>query len=224
MSDDSTKVLLIEDNPGDVRLIRELLKEAYGVSFSLECVDRLSAGLELLGQGAIDIVLLDLGLPDSQGFDTFIRVHSSVPQVPIVILSGLADEALAAQAVREGTQDYLIKGQVDSNLLGCSLRYAIERKQAEETLRQSEENFRALAENASDGIIITSADGGIVYANKQASEITGRTVDELVQTDTKKLAFPGRLQELVRRHKESWRENLGPAAMRLLLFRKMAES
>ena len=171
---DSIKVLLIEDNPGDVRLIRELLKEAKGVSFSLECVDRLSTGLERLGQGAINIVLLDLGLPDSQGLDTFIRVHSSVPQVPIVILSGLTDEVLAAQAVREGAQDYLIKGQVDSNLLRRSLRYAIERK-------ESEERFRIILDNASDGILVADLEAQRFYiGNKAICQVLGYSLEEIM--------------------------------------------
>jgi signal transduction histidine kinase len=142
----SIRVLLIEDNPGDARLIRELLAKEKGGSFRLECVDRLSAGIERLAGGNIDVVLLDLGLPESQGFDTFIRVHNSVPQVPIVILSGLSDEELAAKAVREGAQDYLVKGTVDSNLLGRCLRYAIERKQAEEDLKKKGQEIRDMTQ------------------------------------------------------------------------------
>ena len=85
----SIKILLIEDNPGDARLIRELLVEEKGGAFHLECVDRLSVGIERLTSGKVDVVLLDLGLPDSQGFDTFTKVHNSVPKIPLVILSGL---------------------------------------------------------------------------------------------------------------------------------------
>ena len=140
----STRVLLIEDNPGDARLIRELLSEEKGGSFRLECVDRLSAGIERLTNGKVDIVLLDLGLPDSQGFDTFVKVHNLVPQVPIVILSGLTDEALAAKSVREGAQDYLIKGHVDSCLLGHSLSYAIERKWVEVELEKHRDYLEEL--------------------------------------------------------------------------------
>ena len=143
---DSIKVLLIEDNPGDARLIRELLAEEKGGSFRLECTDRLSAGIECLASTKVDVVLLDLGLPDSQGFATFINVHNSVPQIPIVVLSGLTDEELAAKAVREGAQDYLVKGHVDSNLLGRSLRYAIERKQAEEDLKKKSEEIRNMTQ------------------------------------------------------------------------------
>ncbi len=143
---DSVKVLLMEDNPGDARLIRELLAEGKGGSFRLESVDRLSAGIERLASGKVDVVLLDLGLPDSQGFDTFIKVHNSVPQIPIVILSGLTDEELAAKTVRDGAQDYLVKGHVDSNLLGRSLRYAIERKRGEVELQKYRDHLEELVE------------------------------------------------------------------------------
>ena len=143
---DSVKVLLIEDNPGDARLIRELLAEKKGGSFRLECTDRLSAAIERLASGKVDVILLDLGLPDSQGFDTFIKVHNSVPQIPIVILSGLTDEELAAKTVRDGAQDYLVKGHTDSNLLGRSLRYAIERKQAEVELQKHRDHLEELVE------------------------------------------------------------------------------
>jgi signal transduction histidine kinase len=140
----STRVLLIEDNPGDARLIRELLAEAKGSSFRVEVVNYLSTGIDRLVRAEADIVLLDLGLPDSQGFDTFIKVHNLVPQVPIVILSGLTDEELAAKAVSEGAQDYLVKGHVDSNLLGRSLRYAIERKRAEVELQKYRDHLEEL--------------------------------------------------------------------------------
>ena len=125
------KVLLIEDNPGDTRLIKEMLAQARGVIFDLECADRLSAGLKRIGGGGIDIVLLDLSLPDNHGFDTFMEVQAKAPDVPIIVMSGQDDEELAVKAVQEGAQDYLVKGQVDSNLLVRSIRYAIERQRAE---------------------------------------------------------------------------------------------
>ena len=136
MSDTPATVLLIEDNPGDARLIRELLTEGGGVRFQLECVDRLSTGLGRLVEGGIDIVLLDLGLPDSQGLDTLHRVIAEVPEVPItVVLTGTDDEELAVQAVRAGAQDYLIKGQIENNLLVRAMRYAMERYQLQVVLR-----------------------------------------------------------------------------------------
>jgi signal transduction histidine kinase len=153
---DAVTVLLIEDNPGDARLIRELLSEEKGGSFRLEYADRLSLGIERLASGKVDIVLLDLGLPDSQGFDTFIKVHNSVPQVPVVILSGLTDEELAAKAVREGAQDYLVKGHVDSDLLGRSLRYAIERKRVEVELQKYRDHLEELVEQRTNELVVVN--------------------------------------------------------------------
>jgi len=140
------RVLLIEDNPGDARLIREMLAEARGGLFDLECADRLSTGLERLAAGGIDVVLLDLGLPDGQGLDTFVRAHTQAPDVPFVVLTGLDDEALAVQAVEAGAQDYLVKGQVDSTPLGRALHHAIERKRAEQALKEYSERLEEMVE------------------------------------------------------------------------------
>jgi len=131
MDDKPIKVLVIEDNPGDTRLIEEMLTQAREVLFNFECVDRLHTGLQRLAQGRIDVVLLDLGLPDSQGLETLAKAHAQTPQVPIVVLTGLYDQALGVRAVREGAQDYLVKGQVDSDWLEHSILYAIERKKGE---------------------------------------------------------------------------------------------
>jgi signal transduction histidine kinase len=130
------EILLVEDNPGDARLLRETLVDARLAQFELTHVDRLAAGLERLAGGGIDVVLLDLSLPDSQGLDTFAQAYAHAPDVPIVVLTGLNDAELAATAVRKGAQDYLVKGQLDGNLLARSLRYAIERKQAEDEIRK----------------------------------------------------------------------------------------
>ena len=140
MRDNLFKVLLVEDNPGDVRLIGEMLAEVKGARFELQYAGRLSTGLERLAAGGIDVVLLDLSLPDSQGLDTFARVQAQAPQVPVIVLTGLDDEALAIKAVREGAQDYLVKGQVDSHLLGRAIRYALERARLyQETVRRLKE-------------------------------------------------------------------------------------
>jgi len=125
---------LIEDNPRDARLIDELLTEARNTPFILAWHDRLNAGLQWLTKYAADVVLLDLGLSDSQGPDTYAKVHAQFPRMPIVVLSGLHDESVAVKAVRDGAQDYLVKGQIDGRLMARSLRYAIERKNAEEEL------------------------------------------------------------------------------------------
>jgi signal transduction histidine kinase len=146
MAEKQIKVLLVEDNPGDVRLIQEMLSESRDFSFDLECADRLSPGLERLDASGIDVILLDLGLPDSLGLDTFTRVRDQAPQVPIVMLTNLDDKTLAVEAVKEGAQDYLIKGQVDNSLLVRSIQYAIERKRAEESLKKAHEELEIRVE------------------------------------------------------------------------------
>jgi len=147
VNDKAIKVLLIEDNPGDTRLIREMLKEAGAAQLELVCTDRLSTGLERLAEGGIDVILLDLELPGSQGLDTLGKVLAEPPEAPvIVVLTGLDDEALAIQAVREGAQDYLVKGQVDGNLLVRAMHYAIERKRAEEELKEYSERLEEMVE------------------------------------------------------------------------------
>jgi len=115
-----------------------MLAKARGVLFELECVNRLSTGLERLAEGGIGLVLLDLSLPDSQGPDTFSKTYAQAPHVPIIVLTGLDDEGVAVHAVGKGAQDYLVKGQVDSNLLLRAMRYAIGRKEAEETQAKRE--------------------------------------------------------------------------------------
>ncbi len=180
MDSKTIRVLLIEDNPGDARLIREILAEAKGNQFEFERADRLSTGLECLAAGGVDVVLLDLGLPDSVGFDTFARVYVQVLEAPIIVLTGLADESLAVKAVREGAQDYLVKGQVDSDLLSRTIRYAIERKRAEEELRNSEERFRDLYENAPSAYFSVGVDGVICKCNRRAGELLRCAVEELV--------------------------------------------
>ncbi len=142
MSNGTVRILLVEDNPGDARLIREMLAESQEPRFAIDWVTLLSAGLERLAGDGIDLVLLDLGLPDSRGLDTFVRAYAQAPQVPFVVLSGLSDETVALSAVRAGAQDYLVKGQTDGDLLLRAIRYATERKKAEEDLRRANEELR----------------------------------------------------------------------------------
>lgn len=139
------KLLLIEDNPGDARLLREMLAEAKA-PFEMEWVQTLSSGMERLANGNIDLVVLDLHLPDSQGLETFTELHGRVPEVPVVVMSGLADENVAMEALKKGAQDYFIKGQVDSDLLARSLQFALARyKLQSQVLRRAEETIHHLA-------------------------------------------------------------------------------
>jgi Flp pilus assembly CpaE family ATPase len=122
------QVLLIEDNPGDAQLVREMLSESLGVRFSVEWVQTLQAGRARLGLGEVDAVLLDLSLPDSQGLGGLTAVRSAAPNVPVVIMTGFANQDIAQQAVRLGAQDYLIKGEISGDALARILRYAILRQ------------------------------------------------------------------------------------------------
>jgi signal transduction histidine kinase len=133
MNGNTVRILLIEDNRGDARLIREALAETGSQSFHLEHVETLGDGRERLKKGDINFVLLDLSLPDSHGIETFIRLHAHMREIPIVIMSGMDDETLALEAVQKGAQDYLVKGQTDGKLLYRVIRYALERKRLEQT-------------------------------------------------------------------------------------------
>ncbi len=135
MSNKRFRVLLIEDRVVDVRVIRAALAKGRDVTFDVVCCERLSQGLQHLAAGGIDVILLDLGLPDSQGFETFMQVYTQEPDVPIIVLTASDDDALAIQAVQAGAQDYLVKGRVDWNLLVRSIRYAVERHRMYTLLR-----------------------------------------------------------------------------------------
>jgi sigma-B regulation protein RsbU (phosphoserine phosphatase) len=136
-------VLLVEDNPGDSRLIQLMLEDAGDGLFEVVTVDHLEAALNRLAAGGIGLVLSDLSLPDSHGLETFTRLHAQAPHVPIIVLSGLNDTTLALQAVHEGAQDYLIKGEVEGQLLVRAMRYAVERKRMSEQLAHYAEELRA---------------------------------------------------------------------------------
>lgn len=129
------RVLLIEDNEDAVHLIRDALTEATAARLDLEHANCLAIGLEHLSRGGIDVVMLDLSLPDSQGLETIHTVHAHRPEIPIVVLTGIEDDTLAVEAVQAGAQDYLVKGQINGNLLVRAIRYAIERKRAQEQIR-----------------------------------------------------------------------------------------
>jgi sigma-B regulation protein RsbU (phosphoserine phosphatase) len=136
-------ILLIEDNPGDARLIQFMIQEAGDGLFQVEHVHRLSEALARLSLGSeISLVLSDLSLPDSQGLETFAQLHALAPHVPIIVLSGLNDTSLAVRAVHEGAQDYLIKGQVAGQLLVRAMRYAMERKRMAEQLTHYADELR----------------------------------------------------------------------------------
>ena len=181
MTADTVKILLIEDNPGDVRLIREMLSDAELFNCALECTARLSKGLEHLAGQPVDIVLLDLGLPDSQGLDTLAKVCSQVPGIPVVVLTGMDDEGLALEAVRQGAQDYLLKGAINGRALWRVITYGIERKASEKLLED-------IFHTSTIGMYITR-EGRFILTNPQFQKITGYRADELQGSVSLEIVF-----------------------------------
>ncbi|MBI2911414.1 MAG: hybrid sensor histidine kinase/response regulator [Chloroflexi bacterium] len=170
-------ILVIEDNAGDARLIREMLRDAAGPPCRVESVSRLAAGLQRLAEGPVDAVLLDLSLPDSQGLETFSRLQAREPHIPVVVLSGLDDETVAVRAVQEGAQDYLVKGRVDAHLLRRSLRYAVERQRmAEERAeleRQKDEFLGSVSHDLRTPLAAIKASIGVVLAHEPPGMAAG---------------------------------------------------
>ena len=173
-------LLLVEDNPGDIRLIMEMLKETKKVEFAITNSARLDESLKLLDEKQFKVILLDLGLPDSQGLDTFKKVRSHAPGLPVVILTGLDDESVALQAIKAGAQDYLTKSEMNSDNLVRILQYAIERKQAEGELKTSS----LATETSMNAIFAADLKGIITYANTSASKMWGyKNTEEMIGTN-----------------------------------------
>ena len=147
-----SKFLLIEDNDEDALLFQEFLGVARGFFYHLFRASTLAEGIELLHKIKPNVILSDLTLPDSRGFETFRRITHSAPDAPIILLTGLNDETLALTAIREGAQDYLVKTELSCMLLTRAICYAIERKSIEEALRESQERYFLAVQGANDGI------------------------------------------------------------------------
>lgn len=182
------RILLVEDNPGDVRLLRELLREAPQLSGQLTHVERLAAAAPLLRPEQVDVVLLDLSLPDASGLHGLRQLQATAPAIPIVVLTGLEDEEQALHAVHEGAQDFLVKGRVDGPGLARSIQYAIARNRAEEMERQlvfahaaraaaeeGESRFRGLAEAIPQIVWECSSSGRFEFMSPRWYEYTGQT-------------------------------------------------
>jgi len=130
-----TKILLVEDDPGDARLLRGALAENDEQSFELVVCDTLAKALESLAKGSPDVIVLDVGLPDAQGLETVRRTREAAPEAPLLVLTGMTDGALALQCLHEGAQDYLVKGQIDGASIWRAVRYAVERQRLQLELR-----------------------------------------------------------------------------------------
>ena len=143
MNKEELSILLLEDEAGDALILKKLLDDIKQIDYRLERYDRLDNAIETAGARNFDIILLDLNLRDSNGLQTFTTLASAVPDVPVVILTGMDDENLGLRAINDGAQDYLIKGLVDGRLLRRSIFYAIERKKSEEALQKAQAQLEA---------------------------------------------------------------------------------
>ncbi|MCK9285101.1 MAG: diguanylate cyclase [Rhodocyclaceae bacterium] len=182
MSHAAIRVLLVEENAADARLIQEALAGAGVGHFHVEWVTQLAAALERLGRDGIEIVLLDLMLPDGQGVEVFDRVFQAAPDALILVLSAANDEETALQAVQRGAHDYLAQGHVDAHWLPRALRYFIERKNDRDALRKSEVRFRTMSDAAPLGIFVADAQGCCVYTNAAYHTLLGLTFEQTVGT------------------------------------------
>lgn len=173
MSQRPTHILLVEDEAAFADMLAEVLVAECGDALRVATAGCLRDALLHLKQETFDLILLDLSLPDRQGLATFTDVKRAVPLLPIILLTGLDDESLALQALREGAQDYLVKGQFDGVLLARAIRYAIERNQIERRLRQSEEFFRLISENVTDMIAVLDPHGRRLYSSPSFAAVLG---------------------------------------------------
>ncbi|GAB4527602.1 MAG: hypothetical protein OHK0046_45540 [Anaerolineae bacterium] len=184
-------VLLVEDNPGDARLIQEMLRSTDQQIITLDLATTLAEAIEQIKTNTYQAILLDLSLPDSHGIDTLLRVEAEALDTVVVVLTGLSDEAMGVEAVQMGAQDYLLKDAVDDRLLRRSIRYAIERNRTELALRQSEEEYRSLIDDVFDtsmvAVLILDRHFNVVWCNEATEIYFGLDRDLLLGRDKRKL-------------------------------------
>lgn len=174
------RILLVEDDPEDALLFQHMLSHSPGMSFHLECVDNLPDAAGRLAAGETDIVILDLSLRGTSGFDTFLRMQEAAPRLPIVVLTGLDDEELAVKTVQQGAQDYLVKGNVDRLGLVRVIRYAVERHRVQSALATEHEILRTVIENIPDQVYVKDTAGRFITVNPVTARFFGASSPEEV--------------------------------------------
>jgi signal transduction histidine kinase len=187
MESQRIEVLLVEDNPGDARLIQEYLKEQVRDEFRITRVARLSEALAGIERAKFQVILLDLHLPDSHGIETLQKLSAAARSIPVIVMTGLDDRELALEAVHQGAQDYLVKGQVDSEAIARAILHAIDRQQLQvdlmnqaAALRESGEMFQRVIEASADGIVILDMDDTVRLANSAAGELFGKSSEDMI--------------------------------------------
>ncbi len=188
----SARVLLVENDLADARLIGQTLLDAGGGSFDFVYAERLASAVEVLKDDQIDLLLLDLSLPDESGLATLEQVQEAAPHVPVVILTGSDDEAVAVEALRRGAQDYLVKGKTESGAVVRSIRYAIERSRSERARRESEERYRFLFDHNPHPMWVLDAETlAFLAVNNAALQHYGYTRQEFLALNLNDLRPPG---------------------------------
>ena len=189
MSAEGIKILVIDDDPGDCRLVKLVLKEPpQATEFTVETAESLAEGLNCLKRRSFDLVLLDLGLPDSRGLETVDKFCRACPHIAVVVLTDLEDEAVSLEAIKKGASDYLVKGRFDKTLLVRAIRYSLERKQAEEKIERAAQEWRTTFDSITDLVSIHDKDFKLVRVNRafadavkmEPAEVIGKTCYELV--------------------------------------------
>lgn len=196
------RVLLVEDSSVDARLVQLSLKHVAGITFEVVIEATVTKAVERLDAGGFQLVLLDLGLPDSWGFDTFRKVRDYAEAIPIIVLTGNADEEIGIQAIHQGAQDYLLKG-ADAATLSRAIRYALSRHRmrrrtvrALEAAKASEANQRMLIEKNLDGIVVVDREGRVAHANPVAETLFGYPIGALIGQHFPLPVTPGATQEI----------------------------
>jgi PAS domain S-box-containing protein len=208
-------ILLVEDNPADADFLEESLED---VTWQVTHVERLREAVHCLGKSSIDVVLLDLSLPDSQGLDTLTPIRAIAPDTPIVVLTGTDDTQLAVQAVSKGAQDYLVKGQITPQLLTRSIRYAIERTQVLRQLQESDRRFRAVFNQTFQFMALLSPEGVILEVNQALSDIKGFRLEEMINCLRWEVYHGNFSQQM-----QSWMKDALPIARQGKIVRKEIE-
>src|ERR1700677_1783972 len=201
------KILLVEPEPDFGRQIKAMLDQVSGGVFEVVSVDNFNSGLARLAEGGFDLLLVDLSLPDGAGLANIEGARAVGQRVPVIVLGHLDDEVVALEAVHQGAQDYLVKNQLNPQLLGRAIRYAIERQQADAALLEAERKYRGIFEHIVEGIFQTTPDGHYLSANSALARIYGYgTPEELINNiqdiGRKLYVEPGRRAEFVQLMRE----------------------
>lgn len=172
------EILLIEDDPADARLLREMFNDRRSPDVQLVHVELMSDAEALVARNPFQAILLDLGLPDAEGIEAVQRIRLAAPRTPLIVLTGRNDESMATRTLQEGAQDYLLKGQIDAAGLLRAIRYAIERKATQQALMQERELAQVTLNCLGEAVTCTDTAGNITFMNLAAETMSGWRLHE----------------------------------------------